>query len=73
MPPIFKALATISAWFLFVFGWLVVLITLFMQIASGGATPAAGAPPIQIYLAYVCGIASITLSVVVMKLRQMLE
>jgi len=73
MPQVFKALATISAWFLFIFGLFVVAITLFMAIASGAVSPAAGAPPIQAYLAYAIGVASVTLSVVVMKLRQMLE
>ena len=79
MPSYFKALATISAWFLFIFGLFVVVITIcpslswFMAIARGAESPAAGAPPIQVYLAYAIGVASITLSVVVMKLRQMLE
>jgi len=73
MPPIFKALASISVWFLFVFGWFVVLITLFMSIASGGASPAAGPPPIQAYLAYALGAACFILAVCAMKLRQMLE
>ena len=73
MPPIFKALASISAWFLFVFGLFVVAITLFMLIASGAVSPAAGPPPILAYLAFAIGTASVTLSVVVMKLRQMLE
>jgi hypothetical protein len=73
MPSIFKALASISAWVLFIFGLFVIAITLFMAIASGAVSPEAGAPPIQAYFAYAVGIASITLSVVVMKLRQMLE
>ena len=73
MPEKFKALATISAWVLFVFGLFVIAITLFMAIASGAVSPEAGAPPMQAYVAYITGVVSITLSVVVMKLRQMLE
>ena len=73
MPQKFKALASISAWVLFVFGLLVIAIAAFMSIASGQATPAAGPPPIQAYAAYSVGVASIILSVVAMKLRQMLE
>jgi len=74
MPQIFKALASISVWFLFVLGWLVVLIALIMGIISGRLfAPAAGPPPIQTFIAVAVAVASITLSVVVMKLRQMLE
>lgn len=73
MPDIFKALASIGAWFLFIWGWLAVLITVFMMIAGGAASPAAGAPAMQVYAAFAVGVASITLSVVVMILRKKME
>jgi hypothetical protein len=73
MPPIFKALATINAWFLFVLGWFAVLITLVMQTLAQPPSPAAPPPPIEVYIAIACGIASVTLSVVVMRLRQKME
>jgi len=74
MPSVFKALASISAWFLFVLGWLVVLTSLIMGVINGTLfVPAAGPPPIQTFIAIAIAIVSITLSVVVMKLRKMLE
>ena len=74
MPSVFKALASISVWFLFVLGWIVVLTALVMGIISGELfVPAAGPPPIQTFIAVALAIASITLSVVVMKLRKTLE
>ena len=72
MPQIFKALATINAWALFIIGW-VALIAGYVQLIvvfSGAATPS-GLPPIEMTMAG--GFAGLTLSVVVMKLRQMLE
>ena len=68
MPPIFKALATIAAWVLFVFGLLRLLIGLVMAFSSGP-----NEPPIQTYLDFAIAVGSLTLSVVVMKLRKMLE
>ena len=74
MPSVFKALASISAWFLFVLGWLVVLTSLIMGVINGTLfVPAAGPPPIQTFIAIAIAIVCITLSVVVMKLRKMLE
>ena len=68
MPNIFKSLTTIAAWVLFVFGLLRLLIGLVMAFASG-PTP----PPTQTYLDFAVGIASLTLSAVVMQLRRKLE
>ena len=79
MPQCFKALATISAWFLFIFGLFVVVITIcpslawFEAFVTGAVSHTTGAPQMQVYFAYAIGVASVTLSVVVMKLRQMLE
>jgi len=67
MPPIFKALATIAAWVLFIFGLYRMLIGIIMAFAVGPA-PAA----VQTYFDFAISISSITLSVVVMRLRQML-
>ncbi|HJX03229.1 MAG TPA: hypothetical protein VJ488_01580 [Dehalococcoidia bacterium] len=64
----FKALASLSAWILFIFGCLRLLVGLIQAFAS-----ARFLPEIPIYLDFLTGIASITLSVVVMKLRKSLE
>ena len=66
MPPIFKALASITVWILFVFGSLS-LLGGFGRII-GGSTEL---PLMSAYFGY--GVGSLVLSVVVMKLRQMLE
>ena len=68
MPPKFKALATIAAWVLFVFGFLRLLIGLATAFSTGPVSP-----PIQAYFDFAVGISSLTLSVVVMKLRKRLE
>ena len=68
MPPIFKALATISAWTLFIAGWLSFVGWLLIGIRLLD-TEASYLPPAHFALAVV----SLALSVVVMKLRQMLE
>ena len=68
MPSKFKSMATIAAWVLFVFGLLRLMVGLIMSFSTGPASP-----PTQVYLDFAVGIGSITLSVVVMKLRKMLE
>ena len=66
MPQIFKALATITAWVLFVFGFLALL--------GGFGRIIGGSPDLDLMHAYFgYGVGSLFLSVVVMKLRQMLE
>ena len=65
MPPIFKALATISAWVLFVYGWLGILGGL---VICGMKTTGSVA-----WLHIFSGVASLVLSVVVMRLRQKME
>lgn len=69
MPPIFKALATISAWVLFVFGWVHVLMVNIGYLPSYGVEP----PPIEFAVGIVLGIACFILGIGAMKLRKMLE
>ena len=69
MPPIFKALASISVWVLFIVGCVNIL-TSFIGWATGGfgiANWQSGATFLAI------GIVSIILSVIAMRLRKMLE
>ena len=72
MPQIFKALATINAWALFIIGWMAVIggfVRLIKAYAGVAAPP--GVPPVWMTLG--AGVAGLTLSVVVMKLRKGLE
>jgi hypothetical protein len=75
MPNIFKALATVNAWTLFVIGW-ISLIAGYIQLSGLYldiqmiAIPA-GAP--FIWMPLVGGFTCLALSVAIMKLRQMLE
>jgi len=62
MPPVFKALATITAWFLFIYGLLAILGGFIIC----GMTPTS----FEGWIHQFVGIASLVLSVVVMKLRQ---
>ncbi len=69
MPPVFKALATIAAWVLFVFG-LLSLLTGFIRV-FGSIPENSAAPGVALMTAYFgFGVVSLALSVVVMKLRQ---
>jgi hypothetical protein len=61
MPPVFKALATIIVWILFIAGCLIILANLALVWRFNGSWE---------YLAV--GIASLVLSVVVMKIRKSL-
>ena len=72
MPPIFKALASITVWVLFILGWIGLLGTNIGS-AMAGALFGPEPPPIQLYLGNAVGIASLILAVCAMKLRQMLE
>ena len=73
MPQIFKTLATVNAWTLFVLGWIVLLIGVLIMPAIEGVFFAGTAPPFLFWIALASAIAILTLSVVLMKLRQMLE
>jgi len=66
MPSIFKALATITVWILFVDGCIGVLFV------CGGIANRVGGTPLIIG-AWIASILSLILAVVAMKLRQMLE
>ncbi len=68
MPSIFKALSTITAWVLFIFGLLRLLIGLVMAVTTGPRSP-----ELAVYLDFTVAIAAMTLSVVVMLLRKKLE
>lgn len=72
MPPIFKALATIAVWVLFVLGCLTILINFVMGTLAGEYF-GAGPPSLQAVFPIGIAVVSLGLSVVCMKLRQMLE
>jgi len=65
MPPIFKALATISVWILFVNGCLGIVLSGIARLTLGETL---GAP-----IAWGVAVVSLIAAVVAMKLRQMLE
>ena len=73
MPAIFKALATINAWALFVMGWLVLLIGVLIMPSIEGVLFVGEAPPVLFWVSLASAMGTLTLSVVIMKLRQMLE
>lgn len=72
MPPVFKALASIAAWALFVVGALS-LLTAFIRIlgAALGTSDSPGVALMTAYFGY--GFSGLFLSVVAMKLRKDLE
>lgn len=69
MPPIFKALASISAWILFIVGCLTYTITLVTLLAGG----VAAGEWMHTVAFFTFATISIIASVVAMKLRQMME
>jgi hypothetical protein len=75
MPEKFKALATVSAWTLFVIGWISLIAGYFhlagIYLGAQFAEVPAGLPPVWCPL--VGGFVCLTLSVVVMRLRQAME
>jgi len=72
MPQIFKALASITVWILFVLGCLTIIINLVMGTLAGEYF-GAGPPSLQAFFPLGIAVVSLALSVVCMKLRQMLE
>ena len=68
MPPIFKALASIAVWILFIWGCITI-----GSATVGYYVKGAGNPPIAILASWGVGTAELILSVVCMKLRKMLE
>ena len=71
MPPIFKALATITAWVLFISGLINALSTFLMGIITGNLY--GGEPPIHLPIFFLVAVAQLVLAVVVMRLRQKME
>ena len=70
MPPIFKALASITVWVLFIWGCVTILSTTVGFYAYIGI----GSPPtLAIFMGWGVGTAELVLAVCTMKLRQMLE
>ncbi|MFC1968018.1 hypothetical protein ACFLVX_01335 [Chloroflexota bacterium] len=69
MPPIFKVLATISVWILFVFGCIDLLGGMFGYIRVG----LGGHVPLGIQAVWAAGTVSIFVAVAAAKLRQMME
>jgi len=73
MPPVFKSLATISAWGLFIFAWVMGISALVMGIVSGKLFNADEGAPIAFAVFWaVAGFYAIA-SVVVMLLRKKME
>ena len=70
MPSIFKALTSITAWSLFILGWICILTTTINWAVIVGFI---GEPPAAAFMGWGLGAAELVLSAVVMKLRQMLE
>ena len=72
MPPVFKALATIAVWVLFVVG-LFALVTAFARL-TGAGMGFSSSPELSLMYAYFgFGISGLFLSVLAMKLRKGLE
>jgi uncharacterized membrane protein YoaK (UPF0700 family) len=72
MPDIFKALASITAWVLFIVG-LLGLVTGSIGSALGGQFFGAEPPAIQVYLGLGLSVVTLVLSVCTMRLRQKME
>jgi hypothetical protein len=73
MPPIFKALASIAAWTLFILAWLFGLINLVVGTITGVLFTAGAKGAFEVFAYFVLAIVCITLSVVAMRLRQKME
>jgi hypothetical protein len=73
MPNIFKALASITAWVLFIIGLITVVMTFIMANITQMQGGYAGPPPVAASINLVIGIACIVLSVVVMWIRQKMQ
>ncbi len=72
MPPVFKALASITAWTFFIVAWVIALSNLIMGIINGylfGAAP----PPLTVSAGFVIALGYGLAAVVVMILRQKME
>ena len=72
MSPVFKALASISAWVLFISGWVWLLIGGIITPVMAGVLFAGAPPPWTFHAAWIVGGMMLILSACAMKLRQML-
>ncbi len=70
MPQVFKALASIIVWVLFIWGAITLLSTTVGYYTEVGVL---GEPPSSIFMGWGLGSAELILAVVAMKLRQTLE
>jgi len=73
MPPVFKALSSITVWVLFILGWIGVVFAILGYI---GTMVWIGLPPMETVVIagiFAGGIVCFILSACAMKLRQMLE
>ena len=70
MPPIFKALASITVWVLFIWGCVAILSTTVCYYVHTGI---GNAPTLATLASWGVGTTQLILSVCAMKLRQMLE
>jgi hypothetical protein len=73
MPSYFKALATITVWFLFIFGLLGAIGTFVMAIVGGKLFVTGAEPPLEFFMGEGLSAACLILSVVAMKLRKGIE
>ena len=72
MPQKFKALATITAWTLFILGWLMLVFVVIFMVTLP-FEPETFEPWGVFDTAWILAVVTLTLSICVMKLRQMLE
>jgi len=73
MPSVFKTLATIGAWTLFIAGWLFALVNLVIAIITGALFTVGAEGWLEVFAYFVLAIVCIPLSVVVMRMRQKME
>jgi hypothetical protein len=73
MPSIFKALASIVAWVLFILGLVGVVGGLLIPTLSGQLFVVGINPPLQVFIGLGLSVGTLILSVCVMKLRHLLE
>ena len=73
MPPVFKALATITAWVLFILGSLTLVIGVLIMPAIEGVFLRGTAPPVIFWIGFAAAVVTLILSVCAMKLRQKME
>jgi len=72
MPPIFKALASIMVWTMWIVAWVIGLSTLIMGIARGAVFGPA-VPPMSVWAGFAVTIGFALGALVAMKIRKSLE